>query len=87
MACDSDRTASRSSSEPHLQSALPQGNKLCREVRAQRHLSVATHQLRAKRTDAALGNRPDNGSTGGYMLCMVHADMLRGLRGPVNPIR
>lgn len=51
MACDSDRTASRSSSEPHLQSALPQGNKLCREVHAQRHLSVATHQLHAKRDD------------------------------------
>lgn len=87
----------------YLQSALPRGgkdvlqqiNKLCREVHAQRFLSVATKQLGAERddqigfacwTDAAVGNRPDMGSTGGYLVGMVHTDFFTGKRGPVNPI-
>ena len=67
-----------------LQSALPRGgkdvlqqiNKLCREVYAQRFVSVATKQLGADKddqigfacwTDAAVGNQPEMGSTGGYL--------------------
>ena len=84
-----------------LQSALPHGskdilhqvNKLCREVWAHRQLSVCTHRLGPLQelsficwTDAAVGNRPDMSSTGGYLVGLVHSDMMKGSRGPVNPI-
>lgn len=88
-----------------LQSALPtstsskdilhQVNKLCREIYAQRYLSVQTKQLNVARlrdlaivcwTDAAVGNRPDLSSTGGYLAGMVSKEMLRGQRGCVNPL-
>ena len=37
-------------------------------------------------TDAAVGNRPDMGSTGGYLVAMVHTDFFTGKRGPANPV-
>jgi hypothetical protein len=88
-----------------LQSALPtskhnkdilhQINKLCREIYAQRHLSVHVKQLDVRRlrdlaiigwTDAAVGNRPDLSSTGGYIIGMASKEMLQGRRGYVNPL-
>ena len=60
-------------------------NKLCREIYAQRHLSVHTKQLNVEKladlaivcwTDAAVGNRPDLSSTGGYIVSMVSKEML-----------
>ena len=74
---------------------LQQINKLCREVYSQRFVSVATKQLGADQdeqigfacwTDAAVGNRPDMGSTGGYLVAMVHTDFFTGKRGPANPV-
>ena len=74
---------------------LRQVNRLCREVFAQRYLSVQVKQLGAINdedicfacwTDAAVGNRPDMGSTGGYVVGMVRRDFLSGERGPVNPV-
>ena len=86
-----------------LQSLLPRGgkdvltaiNKLCREIYAQRHLSVATLHLGHDSpeelvfvcwTDAAVGNRPDMSSTGGYLVGLASPQLLSGQRGPVNPI-
>ena len=85
-----------------LQSALPKGNldvvkeinKLCREV-YQRSLSIGVEQLGAELdeelimvtwTDAAVGNRPDLGSTGGHLVGLAHRSILDGKRVPVNPI-
>ena len=74
---------------------LSQVNKLVREVHSQRYVSVATKQLGADRddqigfacwSDAAVGNRPDMGSTGGYLIGMVNVEFFTGKRGPVNPI-
>lgn len=79
----------------HNKDILHQINKLCREIYAQRHLSVHVKQLDAKRlrdlaiigwTDAAVGNRPDLSSTGGYMIGMASKEMLLGQRGYVNPL-
>ncbi len=59
---------------------LQQVNKLCREVYAARYVSVGVKQLSAETdddlsfacwTDAAVGNRPDLGSTGGYVVGMI----------------
>ena len=88
-----------------LQSALPasqtnkdilmQVNKLCREIYAQRHISVHIKQLDVKKlrdlaivtwTDAAVGNRPDLSSTGGYIAGMTTKDLMCGMRGHVNPL-
>ena len=70
-----------------LQSALPHSKhnkdllqQVNKEVHAQRHLSVHVKQLNVDRlediafatwTDAAVGNRPDMTSTGGYLVAMV----------------
>ena len=74
---------------------LHQINKLCRECHAQRFQSIAIKNLGIRRdgdvgfacwTDAAVGNRPDMSSTGGYMIAMVNAAFLRGQKGIANPI-
>ena len=66
---------------------LHQTNKLCRECHAQRFQSIAIKNLGAQRdedisfacwTDAAVGNRPDMSSTGGYMITTVDSSFLRG---------
>ena len=59
-------------------------------MRAQRHLSVHVKQLNVDRlediafatwTDAAVGNRPDMTSTGGYLVAMVGPEFLEGRKG------
>ena len=74
---------------------LHQINKLCRELYAQRYISVNIKQLNPKNlrdlgivcwTDAAVGNRPDLSSTGGFIAGMVCKGMLSGQRGCVNPL-
>ena len=74
---------------------LHQINKLCRECHAQRFQSIAIKNLGIRRdedvgfacwSDAAVGNRPDMSSTGGYMIAMVDAAFLRGQKGIANPI-
>lgn len=74
---------------------LTQINRLCREVYSQRYVSVGTKQLGAEDdrsigfavwTDAAVGNRPDLSSTGGYLVGMVRNDFFLGTKGVVNPI-
>ena len=74
---------------------LHQINKLCRECHAQRFQSIAIKNLGIQRaediefacwTDAAVGNRPDMSSTGGYMVAMVHSAFLNGQKGVANPI-
>ena len=66
---------------------LRQVARLCREVFAQRYLSVQVKQLGATNdedicfcrwTDAAIGNRPDMASTRGYVVGMVPRDFLSG---------
>lgn len=82
---------------PHAldsQDVLHQINKLCRELYAQRYISVNIKQnpknLRDLAiicwTDAAFGNRPDLSSTGGFITGMVCKSMLDGHRGCVNPL-
>ena len=74
---------------------LHQINKLCRECHAQRFQSIAIKNLGVHRdedisfacwTDAAVGNRPDMSSTGGYLVAMVDSAFLRGQKGIANPI-
>jgi len=64
----------------YLDFILGQINELCREVFAQCYLSVYVKQLGAGSdddicvacwADAAIGNRPDMASTGGYVVGMV----------------
>ena len=81
-----------------LQSALPQGgkdvlrgvNKLCREVFAQREVSVSVQNLEPQSlhelvmvawTDAAVGNRPDLSSTGGYIVGLVNPNLSCWVKG------
>ncbi|CAJ1424602.1 unnamed protein product, partial [Effrenium voratum] len=70
-------------------------NKLVREVYGQKDTALRIFNLNAKKeddlvvvgwSDAALANRVDLGSTGGYMIGMCHASMLDGVRGPVSLI-
>ncbi len=74
---------------------LHQINKLCREVYSQRFTSVGVKDLQvtdetevgfACWTDAAVGNRPDMSSTGGYLIGLVPIRMLSGEKGIVNPV-
>ena len=37
-------------------------------------------------SDAAVGNRPDFGSTGGYLICATTPSMLKGEVAPVSPV-
>ena len=77
----------------HSKDVLHQINKLVREVYSQRDLSVKVQQLDAMSdddltmivwTDAAVANRPDLASTGGYVVGLCHKRILDGERSPVN---
>ena len=79
----------------HSKDILLQVNKLCREIYSQRFISVHIKQLDVKSlddlailcwTDAAVGNRSDMSSTGGYFVGMTSKEMLNGKRGCVNPL-
>ena len=79
----------------HSKEILHQINKLVREVCAQKHLSVRVQQLEAVKdedlvmiawTDAAVANRPDLASTGGYVVGLCHKQILDGIRSPVNMV-
>eukprot|EP00435_Cladocopium_sp_Y103_P068282 s815_g31.t1 len=69
-------------------------NKMVREVHAQKDLGLYVYQLGAERdedltlvawSDAALANRPDLGSTGGYIIGFVNKQFIDGHeRGQVN---
>ena len=69
-------------------------NKMVREVHAQKELGLHVYQLNAEKdsdlvlvawSDAALANRPDLGSTGGYIIGFVHRSMVEGaVSGQVN---
>ena len=69
-------------------------NKMVREVHAQKELGLHVYQLNAERdsdlvlvawSDAALANRPDLGSTGGYIIGFVHKTMVdNATSGQVN---
>ena len=59
-------------------------NKMVREVHAQKDLGLHIYQLAAERdddltlvawSDAALANRPDLGSTGGYIIGFMHKQL------------
>ena len=76
-------------------SVIYEVNKLVREVFSQKEVGIRVNQLMAQHdddliiiawSDAALANRVDLGSTGGYLIGFAHRDMLDGKRGPVNPI-
>lgn len=81
-------------SKPTVQT-LRQANKLCREIYQNKHVSIRVGQLQVKHPsevifinwcDAALGNRPGGGSTGGYLLAASSPVMLDGTRTNANPI-
>eukprot|EP00435_Cladocopium_sp_Y103_P011911 s1821_g3.t1 len=69
-------------------------NKMVREVHAQKDLGMHIYQLNAEKdddlvlvawSDAALANRPDLGSTGGYIIGFVHKSMVESqMSGQVN---
>ena len=67
-------------------STLMAANKLCREVYAQRHMCIKIPDLQISPEDvifvawcdAAVGNRPDLGSTGGYLIAATTPGVLEG---------
>ena len=68
-------------------------NKLCREVYNHRYASVGVQNLQPDSlkeivfigwSDAAVGNRPDMTSTAKHIIGMTNAQMLQGVRSPVN---
>ena len=72
---------------------LRAANKLCREIYQHRLLSVKIQQLEVETPeevcfvawcDAALGNRPNGGSTGGYVVAATSKAMLDGKRAKLN---
>ena len=72
---------------------LRQANKLAREVFAQRNIPLKIVDLEVNDpkdivfigwTDAALGNRPNGQSTGGYVIGATRPEMLQGKLSPVN---
>ena len=70
---------------------LREVNKLVREVYAERHSSPRLQPLKCELekvvmvcwTDAALANRGDGGSTGGYIVAAAPPALLEGRRSPV----
>ena len=83
----------------HLQSLLPRGdrttlkdiNKFVREIYHQKDEKVSVYDLRAENdegilgwSDAALANRVDLSSTGGFVIGFAHRKMLDGVQGPVS---
>ena len=82
--------SSLSTREPQL---IEQVNKLVREIHASRFISVKVQQLNPTKpedlcflgfSDAALANRPGGGSTGGYLLALIHPNDLARGDGPIN---
>lgn len=74
---------------------LRQANKLAREVFAQRHVPLKIVDLEVNDpkdivfvgwSDAALGNRPNGQSTGGFLIGATRPEMLQGKLSPVNII-
>lgn len=72
---------------------LRQANKLAREVFAQRHVPLKVVDLEVNEpkdvvfigwSDAALGNRPNGQSTGGFVIGATRPEMLQGKLSPVN---
>lgn len=72
---------------------LRQANKLAREVFAQRHVPLKVVDLEVNDpkdvvfigwSDAALGNRPNGQSTGGFVIGATRPEMLQGKLSPVN---
>ena len=70
-------------------------NKLCREVFQSKHVSVRVNQLDVEDvnqvcfiawSDAAVGNRPNGGSTGGHLIVATSPKMLQGQKTAVNVI-
>ena len=67
-------------------------NKLLRECQAQRHISIKVNVLHCEPEevnfvgwcDAALGNRPGNTSTGGYVIAATSPKMLRNEPAPLS---
>ena len=98
MASISERTSACRKTEVTLRgdsTVLGEINKLVHEVYGQKDTALRIFNLNAKKeddlvvvgwSDAALANRVDLGSTGGYMIGMCHASMLDGVRGPVSLI-
>ncbi|CAE7325309.1 RE1 [Symbiodinium microadriaticum] len=82
--------SSLSTREPHL---IEQVNKLVREIHMNRFVSVKVQQLNPHRpddlhfigfSDAALANRPGGGSTGGFVLGLIHSKDLSKGEGAIN---
>ena len=76
-------------------STLRMANKLCREIYASRHISVKINHLEVRNpeevvfvawSDAALGNRPNGGSTGGYYIAAAGPILLEGKATNINGI-
>lgn len=74
---------------------LKDANKLCREVYHQKHMPLKVNALRVNDprqvifvcwTDAALGNRPNGGSTGGYVLAAAEPQIAEGEPAVLNLI-
>ena len=73
---------------------LQQANKLCREVFNQRHMAIRIPDLGVKPEevtfvawcDAAVGNRPDLSSTGGYMIAATTPNVLDGEISQMIPV-
>ena len=74
---------------------LKMANKLVREVYHNRHMGIRVTDLGGidpqevvfvAFSDAAVGNRPDLSSTGGYIICASNSTILEGQLAPVPPI-
>ena len=70
-------------------------NKLCREVFQNKHISVRVNQLDVESvdqvcfvawSDAAVGNRPQGGSTGGHLIVAASPKILQGQKTAINVI-
>ncbi|CAE7201713.1 RE1, partial [Symbiodinium sp. KB8] len=73
---------------------IEQVNKLIREIHSAKHVSVRVQQLNGDPsqlmfvgwTDAAVADRPDLSSTGGFLFGLMHPEEVRQGFGKVNPI-
>jgi hypothetical protein len=74
---------------------LLETNKLIREVYNHRHVGIKYHRLNTADpfdvtftawTDAAVGNRRDLSSTGGYFIAATEPSILESKPSPINPI-
>lgn len=81
-------------SRPTIQT-LREANKLVREVYQHRHLGLKYHKLTTNRledicfvawTDAAVGNRRDYSSSGGYFISACEPSMMQGKASKLNPV-